>query len=118
MKVLSRPASRPACDPIDLGQGRIYYLTQPQLVRVNKEAIRLGFSRTLVEKKIAKLPSHFKLPILSAWNHTSREGWKNIRLELLIGPDSKHLDCCCLDVTHDAWAKMKKKWAPAALYQG
>jgi hypothetical protein len=109
--------SRHACDPIALDRSRIYYLTRPQLVRINKESIRLGFSRNLIEEKIAKLPSHFKLPILSAWDHTSGEGWKNVRLELLIGPDSKHLQPCCLDVTYDTWAKIMKKWVPRALYR-
>ena len=43
-----------ACQPLCLN--RIHYLTQRQLVAANNESIRLGFSRNLIEKKVARLP--------------------------------------------------------------
>ena len=66
------------CVPIPLDPNRIHYLTQPQLVKANDESIRLGFSRNLVEDKIAQLPAHLKFPVLGAWDHTSGEGCVSI----------------------------------------
>ena len=60
-----------ACEPLCLN--RIHYRTDVQLVAANNESIRLGFSRNLIEKA-ARLPTHFKFPVVSAWHHTSGEG--------------------------------------------
>ena len=61
-----------ACEPLCLN--RIHYLTQRQLVAANNESIRLGFSRNLIEKKVARLPTHFKFPVVSARHHTPVRG--------------------------------------------
>jgi hypothetical protein len=76
-----------ACVPIRLNQ--IHYLTQQQLVAANNESIRLGFSRNLIEKKVARLPLSGRFPVVSAWHHTSGEGQTNIRLELIVGRHTK-----------------------------
>jgi hypothetical protein len=92
--------------PIPLDASKIPYLTQLQLVGANDESIRLGFSRNLVEEKIADLPADLNFPIVHAWDHTSGEGLKNIRLGILIGPHGDDLNQVILDVTSDTWAKL------------
>jgi hypothetical protein len=93
--------------PIPLDESKIPYLTQPQLVEANNESIRLGFSRNLVEEKVAELPANLNFPIVAAWDHTSGEGLKNIRLELAVGPHGEDLHHVFLDVTPDTWAKLQ-----------
>ena len=99
-----------ACEPIRLN--RIHYLTQRQLIAANNESIRLGFSRNLIEKKVARLPVDFKFPVVSAWHHTSGEGQTNIRLELIVGKHTKDINYCTLDVPYDTWERLKRNPAP------
>jgi hypothetical protein len=99
-----------ACEPIRLN--RIHYLTQRQLVAANNESIRLGLSRNLIEKKVAKLPPWGKFPVLSAWRHTSGEEQTNIRLELIVGRHTKDKNYCTLDVPNDTWERLKRNPAP------
>ena len=95
-----------AFEPIRLN--RIHYLTQRQLISANKESIRLGLSRNLIEKKVTRLPAHFKFPVVSAWHHTSGEGQTNIRLELIVGRHTKDKNFCILDVPYDTWERLKR----------
>jgi hypothetical protein len=95
-----------ACEQIRLD--RLYYLTQRQLVAANDESIRLGMPRNLIERKAARLPAHFKFPIVSAWHHRSGEGQTNIRLELIVGKNAKDKHYCTLDVPYDTWVRLKK----------
>ena len=99
-----------ACEPICLD--RLCYLTQRQLIAANNESIRLGFSRNLIEKKIAKLPLWGRFPVVSAWHHTSGQGQTNIRLELIVGRNAKDKNYCTLDVPFDTWERMKRNSAP------
>ena len=93
-----------SCKPILSDGDKLAYLTQPRLVEANNESIRLGFSRNLAEERIASLPADLKFSIINAWNHTSGEGLKNIRLLLLVGPHADDLHHVFLDVTPDTWA--------------
>ena len=99
-----------ACEPICLD--RLCYLTQRQLVAANNESLRLGFSRNLIEKKVARLPVDFKFPVLSAWHHTSGQGQTNIRLELIVGRHTKDINYCTLDVPFDTWERLKRNPVP------
>jgi len=95
-----------ACELI--GLDRLHYLTHRQLVAANNESIRLGLSRNLIERKVARLPAHFKFPVVSAWHHTSGEGQTNIRLELIVGRHTKDNNCGILDVPYDTWERLKR----------
>lgn len=93
--------------PIPLDESKIPYLTQPQLVEANDESIKLDFSRNLVEEVIVELPATLKFPIVHAWDHTSGDGLKSIRLMFLIGPRADDLQPAFLDVTPETWAKLQ-----------
>ena len=83
-------------------------LSQPQLVALSAKALARGFSRTLWPDEIAKLPAHLFFPVSAAFDHTSREGFRNVRLMLTVGPHVKDLHTCFLDVTHKEWQAIKK----------
>lgn len=83
-------------------------VSQPQLVALNAKAIKRGFSRTLWPEKIAKLPAHLFFPVSAAYDHTSREGFRNVRLMLTVGPHVKNLHSVTLDITHKDWQEIKK----------
>ena len=105
------------CIPISFNSNHIHYISQSLLVKANEESIRLGFSRTL-EDLISQLPADLKFPIFAAWNHTSGEGLRNIRLNILIGTNADDLDPCFLDVTPDTWAKIKKNYHQRSIQEG
>ena len=63
--------------PIYVAKGKTCYaVSQPELVRLNSQAIARGFSRTLWPSKIGKLSKDLFFPILAAFEHTSREGYR------------------------------------------
>lgn len=106
-----------ACNPIRLDGSRTYFLTHAQLIGANKEAIRLGFPRTLAAAKVAELPADGKFPVLAAWEHTSGEGFENIRLLLFVGQHPNDLHCVFLDVHPLVWEEIKQNWAPVQRWQ-
>jgi hypothetical protein len=78
------------------------YITAKQLRKANAEAIRLGFSRTL---KLPKIKGNPKFPVVTAFHHTSFEGFTNIRLLIIFATDRRGTDMAHLlfDVTDDVW---------------
>ena len=92
--------------PLDLGPKRVS-MSGKQLERLNRESIRLGFSRNL---NLPPINAGMRFPIEEAWAHTSHKGEDNIRIAFIFATDRLGTGACTLtlDITPDAWAAIKK----------
>ena len=82
-------------------------LSQPQLVALSAKALARGFSRTLQPTRSPSCPPIFS--VSAAFDHTSREGFRNVRLMLTVGPHVKDLHTCFLNVTHKEWQAVRSR---------
>lgn len=88
------------------------YLTAEQLIRANRESIRLGFNRNLnlPEKKL--LARALRFPVAQAWRHVGYNGGtensENVRLLFFCAdnPKGENGMMVTLDVTLDMWMEL------------
>ena len=83
-------------------------ISQPQLERLNNESIRLNLRANIWENMVAALPRDQQFEIVRAFQHIDKDGHRNIRLDLLVGPTKDDLHAALLDVTADAWAEIQR----------
>ena len=88
---------------------RQHYLPQPELVEINLQSIRNGYSMNLVEEKIAKLDSALWFPIVDVWS-TTFGGEPIRRLFLAVGPNEKELALVSLDVSESVWEEIQEEF--------
>ena len=102
-----------------------FALTVREVKELNRESIRLGFSRTL--KNIGKLPDDFRVRASEVYHHVSRETSPrtNIRLVLCLPTyigkkwrarnelkkSGQSLVPVTLDITEDAWQGIRSRAA-------
>ncbi len=91
---------------------RIVYMTADQLVRANRESIRLGFNRNLKipEGKVRR--KNLVYPVTNAWHHVGFNGGdhntENVRLffYFAVRRDARGGGLVFLDITPDMWQEI------------
>lgn len=110
---MKRSLDHAGLHPISLGQdNRLIYMTAEQLVRANRESIRLGFNRNLniPERKVLK--ENLDYPVTNAWHHVGFNGGdhntENIRLffYFAVRRDARGGSMVFLDITPDMWQEI------------
>ncbi|MHB0958235.1 MAG: hypothetical protein ACYC0X_12215 [Pirellulaceae bacterium] len=108
---MKRPLESPGLYAIPLN-GRLVYMTADQLIRANRESIRLGFNRNLSIPRAKVLRKKLLYPITNAWHHVGFNGGDhntaNVRLffYFAVRRDGLGGRMVCLDITPDLWQEI------------